>query len=1858
MKTAAILFLLSAAALSAQTAATWNGGNGFWYDAPNWSPASVPNSPSADVRLDAAPGTTSVVTLGYNAAVGVEFQVGRLRIDAGDRLEFGTGPTRLRFVDTAFAGAGALQLDGTMALPYSSGTLSGPKSITGAGRLQLGGPGQRPEVTDRTVNAGIIEGTAAIGRANASNFQVINSGLIDANVPGLDLDFHGLGAPNASVNTGTMRSTNGGKLLFGQGQWVNTGGTILADGANSLTAFYRGGLIEGGNLTAQNGGLLQVGGSFNGSNGGATFRNVTFNGPASVVEEMFAEATVTVQGTMTLAPFTRINANHYNPSYDPGTSVTLAGAGQVVLDNPSTGYSGIGYRNQYFFIQGLTIRGRGQVGDDDSNPPYIVNRGTFQADRSGSVLRLRLFGLDNQSGGVLRAQDGGILRIATGGILKNTGGTIEALNGGRIEADFGRIEGGLLRNFGGFLALSGLTLVNPGTGLRFEGDLTLGGATYQEARLVGDIENTGTVRIAPNNGQGARIWLTESANPSVTLRGAGQLILGDASVPNTGPELWDGYDGAFSVRSFTNIDNIVRGFGRIGNTIYDTWLAIDNRGFIQADVAGKELSLGLFSVTNSSVFRAQNGATMSIYARAGFTNTGAGTVEAEAGSTVKFYSTVISGGRIISAAAGGTMEFPDSNTGRDGLILANAGSAVFGASSGTRTFEGLNNGGSSFVNSGTIRKVNGGDYSLRTALNSVGTIDVQGGVLRNMGGGTVTAGTQIAAAGTDLTFQEATPYTFAGINTFSGAGTHWIADTTINLADAATELRAANFNVIWSTIAGPGLLSHTGLLRFFPDTGATVSGARLLTLPGATTAIEVRSRPLQFTNGALWENRGTISFRDYPNPRLTGASGTLLDNTASGVVRSEVYNFGFSTLDMPSRNAGRFEVTAGRMSVEKPSQWINGTATIAQDCELHLWNPITFSGTGNASTGAGQLYVGSGNGGLIFEPGSRFTAERIQFHNGTDASGAGELRVTGAAGFYPYGTVTTLDATQMQLLAGSTNLMEFYNGTFRLQNGALLRNAGTLDFRHAVYVEINSNAVLENAGLMTVTSCCNNPGFGGDNTGLFRTTVGSITRYFPSNGNAFTVGWPFDFAGQVYADSGMNLTFDRGGLLNETAKIWPNHPASNVTFTGATPVRARGRAVEFSGTGYVNFVGTTLQFEPSSIPGDATSIAAGARVAFHGNNVVRGSGTLSTTGFVFQNGDQLVEQSATLQTFGAADVSVWNASGRKVDFKTGARFLNGGRFVIQSQVGGAGNPGFNGESGTLFHNQSGGTLVHDFGGITQFNIDFKNDGELEVRAGQFEFLKSLSGNGGIAASGGGKVTLPLGTTPLSLLPGSLRTTGAGSEINVTLPNGDKQILLNVNGGSLVAAGAGNLVAAGAGNMVAAGAGNLVAAGSLNLVAGVGGHIAADGGTVRVEGGGNVVAASGGNILSHNGGVLVVAGGGNIEVEGNAASLVAAGAGNVRVEGGGSLVAAGAGNILSHNGGTMVVTGGGGILSHNGGVMVAAGAGNIRVEGADMVAAGAGNLVAAGAGNMVAAGGLNRPGPGVNAVRAGGNIVAQAGGRLSGTGNFEGAGRIEAGGTIAPGDEMGALPGALTWTGGLEVQTGGRFEIQLGGTAAGTQYDRLNVSGAVTLNGVLAVSFVNGFGATVGPADAFDVIVSQAAVTSALAGTRVHVAGSYGSFLVSLVNGGTTLRLSSFQIDPITFARWAERYGLEGANALPTADPFGSGLSNLMKYALGLDPSQPGGRGPTSGVFQDGLGNRYLTLSYTKSAGTETPTDLQYLPERASSLNPSDWSSASGDVVPVGDPVPGPGALQTITVRSTHLLTGQPHEFLRLRVTLP
>ena len=108
----------------------------------------------------------------------------------------------------------------------------------------------------------------------------------------------------------------------------------------------------------------------------------------------------------------------------------------------------------------------------------------------------------------------------------------------------------------------------------------------------------------------------------------------------------------------------------------------------------------------------------------------------------------------------------------------------------------------------------------------------------------------------------------------------------------------------------------------------------------------------------------------------------------------------------------------------------------------------------------------------------------------------------------------------------------------------------------------------------------------------------------------------------------------------------------------------------------------------------------------------------------------------------------------------------------------------------------------------------------------------------------------------------------------------------------------------------------------------------------------------------------------------------------------------------------------------------------------------------------------------------------------------------------------------------------------------------------------------------------------------------------------------------------------------------TANPAGDGISNLMKYALGLNPNagysaeSPGmpSTGETSGA------NKYLTLTFTGSAD-----DITYSVQ-ATSLLTGSWSTLYNSTL---GQAPG-----TMTISDTVPLSASPNRFIQLQVTGP
>lgn len=126
-------------------------------------------------------------------------------------------------------------------------------------------------------------------------------------------------------------------------------------------------------------------------------------------------------------------------------------------------------------------------------------------------------------------------------------------------------------------------------------------------------------------------------------------------------------------------------------------------------------------------------------------------------------------------------------------------------------------------------------------------------------------------------------------------------------------------------------------------------------------------------------------------------------------------------------------------------------------------------------------------------------------------------------------------------------------------------------------------------------------------------------------------------------------------------------------------------------------------------------------------------------------------------------------------------------------------------------------------------------------------------------------------------------------------------------------------------------------------------------------------------------------------------------------------------------------------------------------------------------------------------------TVNSGGTLGGAGTM-GALTVKSGGTLAPGNSPGILR-----AGNTSLEALSSLGIEINGTTVGTQYDQLNVSGSVSLAGLLAVTM----GSTPLDNTLFFIIAND--LTDAIAGTFSNAATDGGTYKF----GGQDFKISYF-----------------------------------------------------------------------------------------------------------------------------------------------
>ena len=1146
------------------------------------------------------------------------------------------------------------------------------------------------------------------------------------------------------------------------------------------------------------------------------------------------------------------------------------------------------------------------------------------------------------------------------------------------------------------------------------------------------------------SGQDVTSFLTVSSG---TLTGSGAL-----TVASTGANSVFQLDGG-SVSSLSS--TIGTGVSDIGNQDRSSGSALINGG--------------TWTTTNGLVLGTAGGIGALTLA-GGAVNSGSGTIGVEAGSngtavvsagtwtnsgnltvggdgtgslTIRNSGTVIVGGTLslgdggsIDLSSGGTLQIGNGgNAGEFDSNLANEGTLVFDRT-GEYEHSSTISGGGVVVKegSGTLTLSAGNSYTGGTSINDGvlvlgnagaigpdGTISFGGGTLRftvdnlndysnrfnssgnqqfklDTNGENVTLASVIAGAGSSLVKSGEGTLSLEADNTYTGTTT--VTEHTLRIA---------------GSIAGDLVVQNNARVQFDRSGDTTYSGqisgtgdivklnANTLTLGGTNTytgVTRIQSGTLEVGSSGALGSSGTISFE----------GGALRYSSANATD----YSARFSTApsqDVKIDTNGRDVTFAGDLSSAGGSLEKLGSGT------LTLSGNNTYNGTTTLTAGTLSLGSGSaldGGGSIAFGGGTlQFTASNTTDYStrfSTDANQAFKIDTNGQSVTFAGDIISGGGASSLAKIGSGTLAL---TGNNELSGGSISLEAGAL--------EVGSLDALGGSGPIEFS--------GGTLRFSFANTTDYSDRFTNSGGQDFRIDTNYEqVVFSTALDGGNTLTKLGGGSLTL---------AADNTYTGTTTV-----------SDGVLRIGDGTTF--GSVAGD---IVTNATVAFDRSDSVLYSGTISGSGGI------VMEGSGTLILGGT-------------NTYTGGTMLQGGVVSLASSgaIGASGPIEFNG--GTL---QYTGANTDDYSGrIVSVNsrpISIDTNGE------SVTYLTGLTG---------------AGTTLEKLGAGTLTLSGSSSYDGGT----------TVGGGTLEVSASGVINHAGA-DLVVGGVDNgtlLVDGGQVSVLDANLGDVATTG-TVRVEGGSF---SSAGTVRIGNGSDAI----GAFEVAGGTVTTAATvigesgGTGSATVSGG---TWTNSGNLDVNNGapGTLTISGGtlavGGTLTElspnsielqNGGELRIGTGGTGGSLDADLNFAGSlvfnrasastygrtlegtGTLTKQGSGTLTlsAAGTYSYSGP--TTVSAGGlvidgtldysSVTVASGGLLGGAGSVANQVTVASGGVIDPG--AAGDPGVLT-IGTLTLQDGSRASFgilgdgNLAGTA-GTDYDQLNVTGALTLSGTLRLDFSN------------------------------------------------------------------------------------------------------------------------------------------------------------------------------------------------------
>jgi hypothetical protein len=866
----------------------------------------------------------------------------------------------------------------------------------------------------------------------------------------------------------------------------------------------------------------------------------------------------------------------------------------------------------------------------------------------------------------------------------------------------------------------------------------------------------------------------------------------------------------------------------------------------------------------------------------------------------------------------------------------------------------------------------------------------------------------------------------------------------------------------------------------------TITNAGLITFNAAAnvTGMSCNAGEVTLTGG------GTLTMGNSANNRINGSGGGSLRNVnntiqGSGAVGLNVINIVNESLIVANQTAN--------LTID-PLATCGNTGTLRAEAGAELiLSAGTYNNVGgviealNASTVS--LSSASIVGGTLQTSGTGIiqttTSESLDGSSNT-VTNSGSVLIRNGDVLSVSGTINNTSTIDLSAIAALTFL--------RCAGGPVtLTGAGTVTMSNS------SNNRIDATGGGSLTNV-NNTIQGSGNVGVNLMNVTNQSLILANQGTSLTVD-PLatcDNTGTLRAESGAELVLAAGTYQNVGGLIEALN-ASTVTLSGATVV---GGTLQTSGTGIIQ----TTSVE--TLDGATNTVTTIGSVSIRNGDVLGVSGTLSNTGTVSIS-------SLATTTFlrclggpvtltGGGTVTMSNSANNRIDATGGGSLIN-----VNNTITGGGAIGVN----TMNVTNQALIVANQVADLTIDPLStFDNTGTLRADAGAEMVLSAGTYNnvgGVIEALNNSIVTL----SACTINGGTLQTSGTGliqtssSELLVGSPNPI------TNAGSIVIRNGDVLTPSGTLNNT----------GSINISSsGTTTFLRCSGGPVTLTGAGTVTMSNQANNR------IDTADGSSLINENNTIQ----GAGSIGVN---TLGITNQGSIIANQPVALTIDPLDAAGFSNEGVLQATGSGGLTLLTGTFTTSGS---VTVGAGSSISRTGAYTQTAGSTVVdgtlSATGGVDIQ-GGTLAGNGTVSSA--VSSSGIVAPGTSAGLLTVGSTYS----QSSSGELKIEVGGLIVESEYDRIAVTGAATLDGTLSVELINGFAPNIG--DSFTVM------------TYASKTGTFSNVVVPCLPGGNFLQVGvgATSVDLTVTAPTAADMNCDCAISQADVDAFALALVDPAGY---------------------------------------------------------------------------------------------------------